>query len=121
MRTVQCLGPQRGVRVSGCAQLAVGCLLSVAATFGGVARSKARFGATTPAAGVSEPRAFVVQALITFLLVFVIMSMATDARVPAALAAPSIGFGLVAAVLIGGGITCGAVNPDRALRRAGRF
>ena len=27
----------------------------------------------------------------------------------------------VAAVLIGGGITCGAVNPDRALRRAGRF
>ena len=70
---------------------------------------------------MSEPRAFVVEALITFLLVFVIMSMATDARVPAALAAPSIGFGLVAAVLIGGGITCGAVNPDRALRRAGRF
>ena len=34
---------------------------------------------------------------------------------PAALAAPSIGFALVAAVLIGGGITGGAVNPDRAL------
>jgi len=41
--------------------------------------------------------------------------MATDARVPSALAAPSIGFALIAAVLIGGGITGGAVNPDRAL------
>ena len=55
-----------------------------------------------------------VEALITFLLVFVIMAVATDARVPAALAAPSVGFALVAAVLIGGGITGGAVNPDRA-------
>jgi glycerol uptake facilitator-like aquaporin len=52
-----------------------------------------------------------VEALITFLLVFVIMAVATDSRVPAAVAAPSIGFALVAAVLIGGG----AVNPDRAL------
>lgn len=41
--------------------------------------------------------------------------MATDGRVPAALAAPSIGFALVTAVLIGGGITGGAVNPVRAL------
>lgn len=55
-----------------------------------------------------------VEALITFLLVFVIMAVATDDRVPAALAAPSIGFALVAAALIGGGITGGAVNPDRA-------
>ncbi len=55
------------------------------------------------------------EALITFLLVFVIMAVATDSRVPAAVAAPSIGFALVAAVLIGGGITGGAVNPDRAL------
>lgn len=53
--------------------------------------------------------------MITFLLVFVIMAVSTDPRVPAALAAPSIGFALVAAVLIGGGITGGAVNPDRAL------
>ncbi len=41
--------------------------------------------------------------------------MATDDRVPAAVAAPAIGFALVAAVLIGGGVTGGAVNPDRAL------
>ena len=84
-------------------------------TFGSVVRDKAHLGATTPAAGVSDLRAFIVEALITFLLVFVVMAVATDARVPAALAAPSIGFALIAAVLIGGGITGGAVNPDRAL------
>ena len=85
------------------------------ATFGNRARDVAHLGATVPADGVSDGQAFVVEALITFLLVFVIMAVATDARVPAALAAPSIGFALVAAVLIGGGITGGAVNPDRAL------
>jgi len=85
------------------------------ATFGNRARDVAHLGATVPADGVSTGRAFIVEALITFLLVFVIMAVATDARVPAALAAPSIGFALVAAVLIGGGITGGAVNPDRAL------
>ena len=85
------------------------------ATFGNRAREVAHLGATVPADGVSDGRAFIVEALITFLLVFVVMAVATDARVPAALAAPSIGFALVAAVLIGGGITGGAVNPDRAL------
>ncbi len=85
------------------------------ATFGSVVRDQAHLGATVPADGVTDARAFVVEALITFLLVFVVMAVATDSRVPAALAAPSIGFALVAAVLIGGGITGGAVNPDRAL------
>ncbi|MEO3938945.1 aquaporin [Dermatophilaceae bacterium Soc4.6] len=84
-------------------------------TFGSVARDQAHLGATVPSAGVSDGRAFIVEVLITFLLVFVVTAVATDTRVPAALAAPSIGFALVAAVLIGGGITGGAVNPDRAL------
>lgn len=85
------------------------------AAFGNPARSTAHLGATVPSAGVSDIRAFVVEALITFLLVFVVMAVATDSRVPATLAAPSIGFALIAAVLIGGGVTGGAVNPDRAL------
>ncbi len=86
------------------------------ATFGTVIRTKAHhLGATLPAAGVGDLRVFVVEALITFLLVFVVIAVATDKRVPAALAAPSIGFALPPAVLIGGGITGGAVNPDRAL------
>lgn len=80
------------------------------ATFGNAARNQAHPGATVPSAGVSDVRAFVVEALMTLLLVFVIMAVATDPRVPAALVAPSIGFVHVAAVLIAGG----AVNPDRA-------
>lgn len=85
------------------------------ATFGSRGRDEAHLGATVPADGVGLGQAFVVEALITFLLVFVIVAVATDSRVPDALAAPSIGFALVAAVLIGGGITGGAVNPDRVL------
>ena len=72
-------------------------------------------GSATLRAGISDGRAFLIEAFITFLLVFVIISVATDKRVSAAVAAPAIGFALVAAVLIGGGSTGGAVNPDRAL------
>ncbi len=85
------------------------------ATFGNPGRDVAKLGATVPADGVGLGQVFVVEALITFRLVFVIVSVATDTRVPAAVAAPAIGFALVAAVLIGGGVTGGAVNPDRAL------
>ncbi len=96
----------------------VGAVLGAGATwaaFGSAVRNRAHLGATTPAAGVSDGRAFVVEAMITFVLVFVIVAVATDKRVPAAVAAPAIGFALIAAVLIGGGVTGGAVNPDRAL------
>jgi len=96
----------------------LGAVLGAGATwaaFGSVVRDKAHLGATVPAAGVGDVRAFLVEALITFLLVFVIVAVATDNRVPAAVAAPAIGFALIAAVLIGGGVTGGAVNPDRAL------
>jgi MIP family channel proteins len=85
------------------------------ASFGNRGREVAKLGATVPADGVGLGQVFVVEALITFLLVFVIIAVATDARVPAAVAAPAIGFALVAAVLIGGGVSGGAVNPDRAV------
>jgi len=96
----------------------LGALAGAGATwvsFGNDARNAAHLGATTPSKGVGDARVFIVEALITFLLVFVIIAVATDDRVPAAVAAPAIGFALVAAVLIGGGVTGGAVNPDRAL------
>jgi len=96
----------------------LGAVLGAGATwaaFGSVVRDKAHLGATVPAQGVSDGRAFLVEALITFLLVFVIVAVATDQRVPATVAGPAIGFALIAAVLIGGGVTGGAVNPDRAL------
>lgn len=96
----------------------VGAVLGAGATwvtFGSAGRDKASLGATTPAAGVSDLRAFVIEALITFLLVTVIVATAADDRVSPVVAPFAIGFSLVVAVLIGGAITGGAVNPDRAL------
>jgi MIP family channel proteins len=89
--------------------------LATWATFGGEARSEANLGATVPADGVGDGRAFLVEFLITFLLVFVIIAVTADRRASGASAAISIGLALVSAVLIGGPITGGAVNPVRAL------
>lgn len=100
------------------AQLAGGVLGAIATwlTYGGPARSEASLAATFPAAGVTDLRALVVEALITFVLVLVIMAVATDERVPStSTASVSVGFALAAAVFIGGPITGGAVNPARAL------
>ena len=96
----------------------IGAILGAMATWltlGAAARDQARLGATYPAEGISDGRAFLVEAFITFLLVFVIVAVATDDRANVAVASTSIGFALVAAVLIGGPSTGGAANPVRAL------
>ena len=85
-------------------------------TYGGPARDKASLAATFPASGVSDLRALAVEALVTFVLVLVIMSVATDERVPStSTASISVGFALAAAVFVAGPVTGGAVNPARAL------
>jgi MIP family channel proteins len=89
--------------------------LATWATFGGAARSQAKLGATVPAEGISDGRAFLVEGFITFLLVFVVIAVTSDRRASGATAALSIGLALVSAVLIGGPSTGGAVNPVRAL------
>lgn len=89
--------------------------LATWATFGGAARSTAKLGTPVPADGISDGRAFLVEAFITFLLVFVIIAVTSDRRDANATASISIGFALVSAVLIGGPSTGGAVNPVRAL------
>jgi len=89
--------------------------LATWATFGGAARSVANLGAPAPADGISDGRAFLVEAFITFLLVFVVIAVTSDRRAANATASISIGFALVSAVLIGGPSTGGAVNPVRAL------
>lgn len=98
-------------------QLAGAVLAALAtwAAFGPDARSVAALGAPAPADGVGLGRAFLVEALITFLLVFVIIAVTSDRRASGAAASTSIGFALAAAVLIGGPVTGGAVNPVRAL------
>ena len=89
--------------------------LATWATLGDAAKTNGKLGLTKPAEGISDGRAFVVEFFITFLLVFVVIAVATDDRVNPAVASTSIGFALAAAVLIGGASTGGAVNPVRAL------
>jgi MIP family channel proteins len=83
--------------------------------YGAKARSEVNLGATYPAVGVTVWRALSAEAVVTFLLVLVVISVATDGRVPAGVAAIAIGSALGAAILISGPITGAGVNPARAL------
>ncbi len=96
----------------------VGAVLAALATwltFGGPARSEAKLAATYPAQGVGDLQAFIVEILITFILVFVVMAVATDERAPAAIAPIAVGFALAVGVFIAGPVTGGSVNPARSL------
>src|SRR5947209_14935721 len=68
-------------------------------------------GAHVPA--ISAPRAVGVETLLTFLLMLVIMAVATDRRVDGALPAAAIGLTVVMDVLIGGALTGGSMHPAR--------
>jgi MIP family channel proteins len=83
--------------------------------FGHQAQEKAALGATFPTAGTGDLQAFLVELILTFILVLVVASVATDERVPASAAGPAVGFTLAAAILTGGPVSGGAVNPARAL------
>src|SRR5829696_8204214 len=96
----------------------VGAVLGAVGTwiaFGGPGRTEAKLAATYPAQGVGDLQAFLLEILITFILVFVVVSVATDSRAPAAIAPIAVGFGLAVGVFIAGPVTGGAVNPVRAL------
>ena len=83
--------------------------------FGGPGRNEASLAATYPAQGVGDLQAFLLEILVTFILVFVVVSVATDGRAPAAIAPIAVGFALAVGVFVAGPITGGAVNPVRAL------
>ncbi|MHB9037147.1 MAG: MIP/aquaporin family protein [Armatimonadota bacterium] len=89
--------------------------IAVLLTYGESARSVAFLAATYPAAGVTDSQAFLMEALITFILVFVIVAVATDERATSSSASAAIGFALTAVILIGGPVSGAAVNPARAL------
>ncbi|MFO0769039.1 MAG: aquaporin [Nitrospiraceae bacterium] len=72
-------------------------------------------GAHVPLDASAHLRNLGTEAAITFLLMLVIMAVATDKRVPGAVPAIAIGFGVVVGVLIGGPITGGSMNPARSL------
>jgi MIP family channel proteins len=88
--------------------------LAVWLSFGDEARDQANLAAPAVAQGVSTAQAFVVEALITFILVFVVVLVASDPRVPSSrIAAVAVGFALAAGVFIGGPLTGGGANPAR--------
>ncbi len=83
--------------------------------YGSRAREVVNLAATYPVEGVGDFRALIVEALVTFILVFVIVSVATDDRAPAAAASIAVGFALAAGIFIAGPVAGGALNPVRAL------
>ncbi|MGY1616045.1 MIP/aquaporin family protein [Geodermatophilus sp. SYSU D00691] len=98
------------------AQLAGG-LAGAALTWavgGSRARDEGRLGATVPADDVSAVRAFLVETLVTFVLVLVVVSVATDERAQGAAAPVAVGLALAAGIFVAGPLTGGAVNPARA-------
>lgn len=72
------------------------------------------YGAHVPAPG-SAARAVGLEAALTFFLMLVILSVATDKRVNGAVPGLAIGLTVVCGVLIGGPITGGSMNPARSL------
>jgi MIP family channel proteins len=103
--------PYLGAQLVGAVLGAVGTWVA----FGGPGRNEAKLAATYPAQGVGDLQAFLLEILITFVLVFVVMAVATDSRAPAAIAPIAVGFALAVGVFIAGPVTGGAVNPVRAL------
>ncbi|MBC8136863.1 MAG: aquaporin [Fibrella sp.] len=72
-------------------------------------------GAHIPASGISPFRIIGIEAVLTFLLMLVIIAVATDKRTNPAVPPLAIGFIVVVDVLIGGAITGGSMNPVRSL------
>ncbi|HVF01626.1 MAG TPA: MIP/aquaporin family protein [Rubrobacteraceae bacterium] len=96
----------------------VGAVLGAVAvwiTYGEAAREAASLAATFPTDGVGDLRALVVEILVTFILMFIVISVATDERAPAGVAPLAVGFALACGVLIAGPITGGSLNPARTL------
>lgn len=84
-------------------------------TFGAEARNQVGLASPATGPGVGFLQAVLVEIFITFILVFVVISVATDDRAPAGVAPIAVGSALAAAIFIGGPTTGAAVNPARAL------
>lgn len=76
------------------------------------------FGATIVSANVSLPFAFIAEAILTFLLMLVFMSVATDKRFPTAASGLAIGLTISVAYLMIGVQTGASLNPARSIGSA---
>jgi MIP family channel proteins len=79
----------------------------------GVLGPVGQVGATLPGVGVGK--ALGVEWLLSFALMFVIMGVATDERVPGGFAALAVGFTVGFCALMGGPLTGASMNPARSL------
>jgi MIP family channel proteins len=91
----------------------LGGALAAALTLRLVLGDVARVGATVPAGGAGQ--AWVLEALLAFLLMFVIMAVATDTRAVGQAAALAIGATVGLAALFAGPISGASMNPARSL------
>lgn len=98
------------------AQLGGGVLggLLVVGAFGTASVDVSNVGAVAFGDGVGYPRAILVEALGTFLLMLTIMALAVDTRAPAGLAGLMIGLSVTCVVVVFGPLTGAAINPARA-------
>jgi glycerol uptake facilitator-like aquaporin len=87
--------------------------LSAAAILRGSLGNRAHIGATLPAG--SQAQAFLWEAVLTFFLMFVILSVATDTRAVGEAAAIAIGGTVGLDAMFGGPITGASMNPARSL------
>jgi len=76
------------------------------------------FGATVVSLEFSFPLAFLLEAVLTFLLMLAFMAVATDIRFPAGASGIAIGMVLVIAFLFAGTYTGASLNPARSLATA---
>lgn len=81
--------------------------------FGGAAAARAEYGATTPAVPPGAAAGF--EGVLTFILMLVIMAVATDRRVPGAVPGLAIGLTVALCALFGGPATGASMNPARSL------
>lgn len=78
----------------------------------------AQYGATVPSASVSNASAFIFEIVLTFILMLVVMALATDKRVPGAIPGLAIGGTVTLDALCGGPISGASMNPVRSLAPA---
>ena len=88
--------------------------LLVVAAFGSASVDVSNVGSVSFGPGVGYPRAILVEALGTFLLMLTIMAMAVDKRAPAGWAGLMIGLSVTCVVVVLGPLTGAAINPARA-------
>lgn len=99
----------------------IGALLAVGALrvlFGQDMAAPVSYGAHIPAPWLPLPAAFGFEMIYGFLLMLIIMSVATDKRVTAPVPALAIGFTVALAIMMGGPISGASMNPIRSLAPA---